>query len=54
MPEKAANPDLKTTAEIQTFLAPHSPSIQAVALKVRQFVLAVVPGAIEQHDCQPG
>lgn len=40
-------------AELLAFLASYAPEVQAIALKLRQLVLELVPEAIEQVD-QPG
>ena len=39
-----------TESEVRTFLSIYSPQVQAIAWKVRQLVLELVPEAIEQLD----
>jgi hypothetical protein len=50
MPAEESKPDLKVPPEIQAFLAGYPLSVQEIALRMRQVVLSVVPGAIEQLD----
>ena len=40
----------ETRAEVRAFLAPYDAQVQAIALKLRDLVLQVVPSAMEQVD----
>lgn len=40
----------ETEAQIQKFLAPYDPQVQTIAWKLRDLVLQVAPGAMEQVD----
>jgi len=46
--EEVAKP--VTQAQVRAFLAPYAPQVQAIALKLRERVLQMAPGALEQVD----
>jgi hypothetical protein len=40
----------ETRVQVRAFLAPYDPQVQTIALRLRELVLQVAPGAMEQVD----